>query len=276
MLLTSVDRLIGVGAAIGILPVAVVSYMAASSGFWQTSAPIGGLRDFASQDSTLEGLRQTIASQGWAGFADLPLLVRALVALVLASVLGAVVAYHPRSQRTVDRVVEVEAQKAYVMYAAIGALTGIMVLRYGLVVGFVLFGIGGLIRFRSEVGSAPMTGRLIFVTLVGLACGLDLPHLAILATAFVFALIAVLDANVTYQITVKGLAVGSIEAALGAYRALLEREHCRVIGDRKHFSRGSVDLVFRAPHRVTRDRLDHVLATEIPADVRGALDWEAE
>lgn len=250
--------------------------MAASSGLWQTAAPIDGLRELVSEDSTLDVLRQTIAGQGWASFADLPLLVRALLALVLASALGAVIAYHPRSQRTVDRIVEVEAQKAYVMYAAIGALTGIMVLRYGVVVGFVIFGIGGLIRFRSELGSAPMTGRLIFTTLVGLACGLDLPHLAILATGFAFALISVLDATITYQITVKGLAVGSIETAARAYRSLLEREQCRVIGDRKHFSRGSVDLVFRAPHRVTRDRLDHVLATEIPADVRGALDWEAE
>jgi hypothetical protein len=97
-----------------------------------------------------------------------------------------------------------------------------------------------------------------------------------LATAFALALIAVLDANVTYQITVKGLPAGSLEPAARAYRSLLERERCRVIGDRKHFSRGSVELVFQTPHRVTREQLDHVLATEIPFDVRGALDWEAE
>ena len=237
---------------------------------------VDDLHQSGSVDSTLERLGQSITGQGWAGFADLPLLARALLALVLASALAAVIAYHPRTSRTVDRIVEVEAQKAYVMYAAIGALTGIMVLRYGVVVGFVVFGIGGLIRFRSDLGSAPMTGRLIFVTLVGLACGLDLPHLAVLATAFAFALIAVLDVNTTYQITVKGLAPNSLEAAARAYRSVLERERCRVIGDRKHFSRSSVELVFRAPHRLTRERLDHVLATEIPADVRGALDWEAE
>jgi hypothetical protein len=250
--------------------------MAPSCGLWQTSAPIGGLAGTAAEDSVLDGLRQTIAGQGLTGFTDLPLLVRALLALVLASALGAIVAFHPRSQRTVDRIIDVEAQKAYVIYAAIGALTGTMVTRYGVVVGFVIFGIGGLIRFRSELGSAPMTGRLIFVTLVGLACGLDLPHLAILATAFAVALITVLDANITYHITVKGLTAASIEAAARAYRTLLEREHCRVIGDRKHFSRGSVDLVFRAPYRVTRERLDHVLATDIPAELKGALDWEAE
>ena len=67
-----------------------------------------------------------------------------------------------------------------------------------------------------------------------------------------------------------------VEAAAHAYRGLLERESCRVLGERKHFSKGNVSLVFRAPYRVERDRLDHVLTTEIPADLRGAVDWEME
>ena len=250
--------------------------MPLNSALWQLSAQIGRILDGAPKDSTFERLRAAVSGQGSAGFGDLTLLFRAVFALVLASALGAVIAYHPRSRRTVDGIVETEAQKAYVMYAAIGALTGVMVLRYGIVVGFVIFGIGGLIRFRTELRSAPMTGRLIFVTLVGLACGLDLAHVAVLAAAFGFLLIAVLDANVTYQITVKGLAVNTVEAAANAYRYLLERENCRVLGERKHFSNGNVRLVFRSPHRVQRDRLDHVLASEIPEELRGAMDWEAE
>ena len=90
----------------------------------------------------------------------------------------------------------------------------------------------------------------------------------------IFVLIGVLDANITYHITVKGLALGTVEAAAHAYRGLLERESCRVLGERKHFSKGNVSLVFRAPYRVERDGLDHILATEIPADLRGAVDWE--
>lgn len=246
------------------------------SHLWELSAQIGRVLDVGPKDSTFDRLRAAVSGQGSAGFTDVTLVARAVFALVLASALGAAIAYHPRSRRTVDGIDEAEAQKAYVMSAAVGALTGVMVLRYGVVVGFVIFGIGGLIRFRTELHSALMTGRLIFVTLVGLACGLDLAHLAVLATAFGFLLIAVLDANVTYQITIKGLAVNTVEAAANAYRRLLERESCRVLGERKHFSKGSVRLVFRAPHRVQRDRLDHVLTSEIPADLRGAVDWEAE
>ena len=242
---------------------------------WSLSAQVRHLPNLAAEDSTVDRFRAAIDEQGWAGFGDLNLLAKSVLVLALASALGARIAYHPWSRRTV-RIVEAEAQKAYVMYAAIGAMTGMMVLRYGVVVGFVIFGIGGLIRFRTDLRSASMTGRLILVTLVGLACGLNLPHLAVLATAFTFVLIGVIDANTTYQITVKGLALGTIEGAARAYRGLLERESCRVLGERKHFSKGNVSLVFRAPHRVERDRLVHVLTTEIPADLRGAVDWEVE
>ena len=240
------------------------------------SQPVERIDDLLSNGQLLGQLPSGITGQGLAGFTDLTLLRNAVFTLVLASALGALIAYHPRTRRTVDRIAEADAQKALVMYAAIGATTGLMVMKYGIVVGFVIFGIGGLIRFRTELRSAVMTGLVIFVTLVGLACGLDLPHLAVLATAFAFVLIAVLDANVTYQVTVKGLTTGSIEAAARAYAELLAQENCRVLGERKRFSKGSVSLVFRAPHRVTRDRLDHVLTTAIPANLRGALDWEAD
>lgn len=219
---------------------------------------------------------QALVGEGWRGFTDFTFLSKAALALVLAAVLAAVIAYHPRTRRTVDRLEEAEAQKVYVLYAVIGAITGMMVLKYGVVVGFVVFGIGGLIRFRTDLRSAPMTGRLIFVTLVGLSCGLDLPHLAVLSTVFGFALLAVLDASVTYRIVIKGLPAGMVVNAADAYRALLEREGCRILGERKSFAKEQVTLVFRAPRRLGRERLEHRLETEIPADVRGAVDWDVE
>jgi hypothetical protein len=102
-------------------------------GFWSLSAQVRRIADLSAQDTTVERVRDAIADQGWAGFADLTGLARAVAVLALASLLGALIAYHPRSRRTVDRIVEAEAKKAYVMYAAIGALTGMMVLKYGMV-----------------------------------------------------------------------------------------------------------------------------------------------
>ena len=137
--------------------------------------------------------------EGWRGFTDIAFLCNATLTLTLAALLGAIIAYHPKHRQTADTMQEIEAPKVYIMYAVIGAIIGIMVVKYGLVVGFVLFGIGGLIRFRTVLRSAILTGNVILVTLIGLSCGLDLPHVAVLATVFGFVLIYALEARVTYR-----------------------------------------------------------------------------
>lgn len=212
----------------------------------------------------------------WAGFTDVDFLVTAAVALLLASALGAVIAFHPTSRRGVHSLEDAEAPKVYVLYAAIGAIAGTMVIKYGTLVGFVVFGIGGLIRFRTDLRSAPMTGRLILVTLIGLSCGLSLPHLAILATLFGFVLIALLDANVTCRIVVKHLPSDLLVNAAQAYRGVLEREGCRVLGETKSFAKQQVAIVFHAPHRLPREVLVQQLEAGVPEPLRGAVDWDVE
>ena len=223
-----------------------------------------------------EATRSVAGLSVWAGFTDINFLVSAAVALLLASALGAIIAYHPTSRRSVHSLEDAEAQKVYVLYATIGAIAGVMVVKYGTVVGFVVFGIGGLIRFRTDLRSAPMTGRLILVTLIGLACGLGLPHLAILATVFGFVLIAVLDANVTCRIVVKHLSSVALVEAAHAYRNVLESEGCRVLAETKSFAKEQVTLVFHAPHRLPRETLAHRLETDVPNGLRGAVDWDVE
>lgn len=126
---------------------------------------------------------------GWSGFLDTRFFLETLVALSLAIGLGAVIAFHPITPRTVDTLQEAEMPKVYILYALIGAMVGVTVVEYGMVVGFVVFGLGGLMRFRTDTESTRDTGRLIIVTLLGLISGLHLPHLAILSAAFAFGLI---------------------------------------------------------------------------------------
>ena len=164
--------------------------------------------------------------EGWRGFTDIRFLVNALLSLVLATVLGSIIAYHPKRGQMADTPEEIEAPKVYVTYAMIGAIIGIMVVKYGLVVGFVLFGIGGLIRMRTVLRSATLTGDVIFVTLIGLSCGLDLPHVAVLSTAFGFVLIYILDAKIIYRIDVMMLASETVGPAAKAYRGVLEQHGC--------------------------------------------------
>lgn len=236
------------------------------SGVASATAGAQSVRDAAQRSRELSGA-------GFKGFTDVAFLGQALLALALATLLGALLAYHPRRRHTVDSVEAADAPKVFVLYAVIGAAIGIMVLKYGTVVGFVVFGIGGLTRFRTDLPNAPDTGRLILITLVGLSCGLDLPHVAVITAAFGFAVLLVLDARATYHIEVKGLDRTVVRPAADAYRDVLQREGCQIVGERKSFAKEQVTFIFHAPHALQRDGLVQRLEAEVPENLRGVVDW---
>jgi len=214
--------------------------------------------------------------EGWHGFTDVRFLLNALLTLSLAAFLGAAIAYHPRHGQTADTLEEIEAPKTFIMFSVIGAIIGIMVVKYGLVVGFVLFGIGGLIRFRTVLGSASLTGRMILVSLIGLSCGLDLPHVAVLSTTFGFALIYILDARVTYRIDIRALPSARVAEAAAAYRSLLEQQGCRIMSEKKSFGKNRVTFVFQSLQQVTRHNLEDLLETKIDESLKGSVDWQVD
>jgi hypothetical protein len=221
-------------------------------------------------------ITRELPSIGWAGFLDTDALLQSFAALVLASFLGAVIGFHPTTARSIDTREEAELPKVSIMYALVGAVIGEIVLQYGLVVGFVIFGLGGLMRFRTDTSSTRDTGRLIIVTLVGLIAGLNLPHFAVLATAFAWVLIFLLEGRPICQLEVHEIPEGRVKQASDAYRALLKELGCTIIKEDKAFRKQRIDYVFRAPRKATQDSLHKALCERIPADVRGEIDWEVE
>jgi hypothetical protein len=216
------------------------------------------------------------AGEGWSGFTDLDFLFDAFLTLLLAGVLGAVIGYHPRRIRTADTLAEIEAPKVSIVYAVIGSLIGILVVKYGLVVGFVLFGIGGLIRFRSVMGSPQLTGQVIFATLIGLTCGLNLPHVAVLAILFDFVLTFILEARITYRLYVRGLPEGLFSEAAEAYRAVLTGNGYKVLSETKRPGRARVCFIFRSSSPDTRLHIEGLLDEAVAEELRGSLDWEVD
>ena len=214
--------------------------------------------------------------EGWRGFTDIRFLINSFLTMALATILGAVIAYHPKNVQTADTLEEIEAPKVYITYAMIGALIGIMVVKYGLVVGFVLFGIGGLIRFRTILRSATLTGHVIFVTLIGLSCGLDLPHVAVMATLFGFVLIYILEAHVTYRIDIKALAEGRVAEAAAGYRSLLEELECRVLSEKKDPDKQRVIFIFRHTQKISLEELKEQVNTRIDPELKGSVDWQID
>lgn len=226
------------------------------------------------QDVLSSEASQVIESVGWEGFTDYRFLGHAVLVLLLASALGAVLAYHPRTMQRVDTLEEAEAPKVYLTYAVVGAVIGLMVVQYGLVVGFVVFGIGGLFRFRTTLPSTADTGLLILVALIGLSCGLGLPHLGVLATAFGFVLIYVMDRSVTCQLDVKNISSSKLEESSNVYRGLIERGEGRVIRQNRSRAKKQISFIFRAPHGFDREALEHSFEHEVAEELQGIVDWE--
>src|SRR5258706_9324163 len=192
-----------------------------------------------------------LAAAGWAGFLDMKFMAESLGALLLATALGAVIGFHPMTPRTVDTLTEADMPKVYIMYAFVAAVIGVTVREFGMVIGVVVFGIGGLMRFRTDTGSTRDTGRLIAVTLTGLVAGLGLPNLAVITTAFAFVLIYIFDSHPACRIKIDQLPAGRVGEGANAYRAVLQTKGCKIISEKKSFSKPKVEFVFRLPRAGT-------------------------
>jgi uncharacterized membrane protein YhiD involved in acid resistance len=224
-------------------------------------------------EALFDGTHGPTGALDWSGFTDMRFIGNSIAILLLAALLGALIGYHPASRRTVDGLHEADIPHVCVMYAVIGAVIGVAVREFGTVVGVVVFGIGGLIRFRSSADSTRDTVRLIIVTLVGLTAGLGLPHFAVIITLFTFALIYVFDTSPPYRIRVEGIAKDRAGICAEVYRGILKAHGCRIISEHHSLERARVEFVFRLSRRSTRDRLDAELRS-IAADLRGEVDWE--
>ena len=230
------------------------------------SASVKGLFD-AAQDR--------VVSVGWAGFQDTRFMIDSLGALVLAIVIGAVIAFHPTTPRTVNHKHEAEMRKVYIMYAFIGAVIGVTVREFGMVIGVVVFGIGGLIRFRTDTDSTVDTGRLIAVTLAGLIAGLGLPHFAVITGVFAFILIYVFEVRPSSRVRIEQLPAGRLAESADFYRGALQAQGCKIVSEHRSIHKARVEFVYRPPRRNGHEGL-HAAFGEAPAEVRGEIDWEFE
>jgi len=121
-----------------------------------------------------------------------------------------------------------------------------------------------------------MTGRVIFTTLIGLSCGLDLPHVAVLATVFGYVLVFILDASVAYRIDIRSLPSKRVAESAAAYRALLEQEDCRIVSEKKDPGKKRVMFIFRTSKHDTHRDLQDLLETQIDGSLKGSVNWEID
>ncbi len=103
-----------------------------------------------------------------------------------------------------------------------------------------------------------------------------MPHVAVLATAFAFVLVYMIEARVTYRVDIRALNPDRIAESALAYRNLLEQNDCRVVAERKNPDKHRVTLLVYGPRGVRREELEQRIGSGIDAPLKGAVDWQTD
>ena len=192
--------------------------------------------------------------------------------LLMALLLGALIAYHPSTRRRVSSIEHFEQPKTFLMYALVAAVVALLVKEQP-AMAIVVFGIGGLMRFRTMVGGAKDTGRVILVTVVGLCCGLKLYIVALPAAFIGWLVIYFLEQQIAGVIRISGVASEKLHEAVASYRKIIEESQCTIIGEQSKFQKR--EFLFMVSASPSLDR--HALQAKFDAQddaVRGKVDWE--
>ena len=123
---------------------------------------------------------------------DIDLLMRAVVSMPLAAVLGSALAFRPQRRGTPMR--ETEVIHAQIILAVVGALV-MIVIGESLARAFGIVGIAGLIRYRTKIGNAKDAGVMLSNLAIGLSAGSGLYAIAAFATIFVLLLLGVVESH---------------------------------------------------------------------------------
>jgi hypothetical protein len=208
---------------------------------------------------------------GWEAFTDPQQYAHAALVLLLATLSGAVLAHHPTQRDKSLTRDDLDRQKTLIVYASVGALIAI-ICTVAPSMAFVIFGIGGLMRFRTNVGESKSTGHTIMGTLIGLCWGLGLQLVAVLATVYFWLMIFVLEARKVRELTVLDVALGDMGRVSDAYRAAFMKAGCEILGQSKSLKKAKLDFLVRVPKKFSSEDALKAIETIAP-ELRGTFDW---
>lgn len=226
--------------------------------------------DGAHDATTVHGVHDLL--EPWRAFGHGWLLLDMLIVLVVALALGATIAYHPVSRRRMSSLEHVEQPKAVLMYALVSAIAALIV-DVQPAMAFVIFGIGGLMRFRTDVGEAKETGRVILTTVIGLCCGLRIFVVAVPATIIGWLVVWFLERQRVGIVRVGGVAEAAFHEAVRLHREAIVGASCRIIGEQHKFHRRELLFVVEVPPALVREALQLRLAA-LPEAQRGVVELD--
>jgi hypothetical protein len=225
---------------------------------------IAGLDAEALSEGMLRG-------QGWQQITNGREMLEFLLAVVLAAALTAAIAFHPVVTAERRTRYDHEEPRSLFLYSLIGLLVGFMVMHHGYLIGFVIFGIGGLMRFKTD--DLADTRRLILVTLIGLCVGLNLPIMAVIATLCAWAVIFFLGRQMRVEVEVQFDSMKLARLHMDTLRGLLQERGYQVLTTDKHRFKPGADYLVVVSGKAGREALLREMTSIHAAKLHGISDW---
>ncbi|WP_424990519.1 hypothetical protein [Fluviibacterium sp. S390] len=214
-----------------------------------------------------------VTGKGWAQLTEWREMGQFLLGLLEVTAMTAAIAYHPANRTGGRKGGEYNLPGTLFVYALIGMVVGFLVMNHGAIIGFVIFGIGGLLRFRTDMDSMTDTMRLILVTLIGLCVGLDLPVMAVITTASAWTIMYFFGGVPRHVIEIKFADKHSIPTARSDLEAQLQHSGYRITGVRKSKAKHTFAFSVVGSKGSTQDGLVHAMM-DLEASQPGHIsDW---
>ena len=198
------------------------------------------------------------------------LMLRAVIALPIAAVLGAALAFRPVRRGTPPRSPAVI--QTQIVLAIIGAVVMIVVVA-SLARAFGIAGAASLVRYRSKIEDPKDAAVMLAALAVGLASGTGIYLIAAGATVFILAVLWLLEslepeARKDFILKIKGKDVDKLRPRVGALlRGKVARFEARTTGPD--------DLAYEVsiPAKTRTDRLSNAILALDP-DGKIEVEWE--
>ncbi|MET0387996.1 MAG: hypothetical protein ABW321_18635 [Polyangiales bacterium] len=207
---------------------------------------------------------------GWEAFTRPEQYLHFALVLLAATASGALLAFHPVHRGRPVTLDDVEQRKTLVLYSSVGALIA-TICTVAPSMAFVIFGIGGLMRFRTNTGESTATGHTIMGTLIGLCWGLSLQLVAVLATLYFWLMIYFLESARIERLLVTGVSQANWPRAAEAYTEALTKAGCRVLSHNRNSKKDQLVFTVHFPRSWGSEDVGRAVA-HLPPELRG-FDW---
>jgi hypothetical protein len=194
----------------------------------------------------------------------------AMLCLVVAAVLGAVLAFRPRRGGGPPRVANVI--QAQIMLSIVGSLV-MLIVGASLARAFAIAGAAGLVRYRAKIDDPKDASVMLSCLAVGLASGVGLLYLAAAGAAFIVTVLWVLEwrepwPSKTFELKVSAKAPTALKAEV---EALLTKHNIKF--ELRESTEEHIAYSAQVPQGRRTDRISEAI-TALHGAEKVAVTWE--